>query len=180
MGEVISYPRGKVPKKQMLFEIRDAWDNRVIAPMYLVMNPTTLNLETSWLINRYQTRGAWIEEIYGQNLDVISCTGSTGAFIGQGGLISTGGSYGISSTEAWRNFQALLSVYQNNGETFDPRGAVIKVGSVWLIFDQGVYVGYFSEFSFAEEAIKPFSFSLSFTFKVMRTVMGIAQRTYGE
>lgn len=167
--------RGKGERLPLLFEIRDREGRTVVPPMYLLINPQNFSQKAAQLINRYNTRGAWIEENYGEQLDEVSASGSTAGFVSKWGLVSRSGLEGAPDTEAYRAFEALIAVYRNNGEAYYTDGQVVRLGSVWMSYDGGVYMGYFVSFSVKESADRPFAFQFDFVFKVTRTVVAVVR-----
>ena len=113
---------------------------------------------------------SYVEEYWGEELDEISCNGSTGGFIledlGLNNLSKT-------QTKPYFKFQDLLDVYRNNGDTYDESGRVVKKGNIMLSFDIGSYYGYFDNFNYSEAGDVPFRFVFDFIFKVERSYLGI-------
>lgn len=163
--------------RPLLFEIRDRED-RVAAPaMFVLVNPQNFKQDARQLVNKKQTRGAFVEEYWGQELDEITFDASTAAFVSSRGLVSvsTDGGGNVTDTEAYHNFQALVSMYRSNGEATFSDGQVVRVGSVWMTFDDGSYQGEFRTFSVKDDAEKPFVFTLSATFRARRSIIGVVQ-----
>jgi len=66
-------------------------DGSEIIGVRLMVNPTTLSMNMSKIVNRTQTMTAWIEDHWGEEMDTITLQGSTAAFvIGAGSLRSAG------------------------------------------------------------------------------------------
>lgn len=173
--------RGKAERHPVLFEIHDREGKVALPAMYVLINPQKFSMRASQNINRYPTRGAWVEESYGLNLDEFSANNSTAAFVSDCGLVSPSPKPGsdIPETEAYQAYEALVAVYRNNGEAHFTDGQVVRLGSVWLVYDGGVYQGYFTTFSTKEDAEKPFVFTFDFTFKVARTILTVTPLTQG-
>ena len=139
-----------------------------IPPVTLYVNPTEMNFAYRKLINRYETRAAIIEEHWGDELDVISIEGSTGAFFGDFGL-SVAQRH---ESYAMINFQEILALYRNNACIYDGNGAVISQGDVVITFDNYLITGQFQNFSFDETADDPFRFTFNFSFEAFSTQVG--------
>lgn len=182
--------RGKHERQHMLFEIHDEQGGIVVPAMYLLINPANLSIKSSQTIARTETRGAWVEEVWGQNLDDISCSGVTAAFVTKRGLVAArldsctpvGGVEGkpwdydgVPDTEAYQNMESLIAIYRNNGEAYYSDGSVIRIGSVWIVYDGGIHQGYFTNFNVNEEGSKPYAFSFDFSFKVTKTIVGVTK-----
>jgi len=159
--------RGGIP---LSFQVTSPFDRRkALLPHALVMhvNPTSLNETHAKKKEVLQTRGGWVEQHWGEELDEISAEGSTGAFMN----IYTGLSSVLrQQTIAWDRFRDLYDLYRNNGSVYDPFGNIVLQGNIALMYDRGLYLGYFKTFSFEENETSPFAFSLSWTFKVQQTV----------
>jgi hypothetical protein len=157
----------------MAFQVSSPYNERIaLLPHALVLhvNPASMAVSNSKRVERIQTRGGYVEQHYGDSLDEISCDGSTGAFLNmRTGLASVE----RRSTIAWDRFRDLLSLYRSNGAVYDPFGNIVLQGQVLLLFDRGTYAGTFRTFKYEETDTAPYSFSLSWTFKVVRTVVKI-------
>ena len=132
---------------------------------YMVMhvNPSTFEEQYTKLITRQITRGGYLQQHWGEELDSISCNGSTGAFITTTSGISA---LNRKASIAYRKYLELVALYRNNGLVYDQRGNVIFSGSINLHFDSNIFNGYFENLVIAESSASPFVFDVSFTFKV--------------
>lgn len=160
--------RGTIP---VAFQITSPF-NRGIAllPHALVMhvNPANMTISSNHKVERIQTRGGWVEQHWGDELDEISCDGTTGAFMN----LYTGLSSVLrQQTVAWDRYRDLYDLYRNNGSLYDPYGNIVLQGNVMLMYDRGVYLGTFRSFDVEETDATPFSFNLSWTFKVEVTFL---------
>jgi hypothetical protein len=143
-----------------------------LLPHALVMhvNPANFNESYTKKVERFQTRGGWIEQHWGDELSEITADGSTSAFIN----IYTGTSSLLrQQTIAWDRQRDLHDLYRNNGDVYDPYGNIVLKGNVLLMYDRGQYIGYFSNFEIEETDASPFTFSLSWTFKVEQIIQQI-------
>jgi len=170
----------KYPGRRMSFYIVDdvLSDKTQVPPLYLQYNPENMKQDFVKKINRYYTFTAVIEEHWGEELDTITCKGSTGAFIldsdGQARFRGLEGlsTYFRSYSRPYFKFQELVDLYRNNGAVYDLKGMVVRMGYVVMQFDEGVYRGYFENFNVYEAADKPFRFTFDFIFKVENTKIG--------
>ena len=66
-------------------------DGTEILGVRLMVNPTTLSVNMSKIVNRTQTMTAWIEDHWGEEMDTVTLQGSTAGFvIGAGSLRGAG------------------------------------------------------------------------------------------
>lgn len=168
--------RGGIP---MAFQITSPLNpSRILLPHALVMhvNPNNLDDSQTKKIERFQTKGGWVEQHWGDELDEISASGSTGAFM----HIYTGLSSLLRQrTIAWDRYRDLLELFKNNGSVHDPRGNIALRGQVMLMYDRGTYLGAFRTFETKETSDSPFAFALSWTFKVEHTITKISPQRVG-
>jgi hypothetical protein len=150
----------------MAFQVTSPFDRtRCLLPHALVMhvNPQSMQVTHNKQVERIQTRGGWVEQHWGDQLDEISCNGSTGAFMN----IYTGLSAVLRQrTIAWDRFRDLHDLFRNNGSVYDPAGNIVLQGQIMLMYDLGVYTGTFRTFQFEETAESPFAFQVNWSFKV--------------
>lgn len=157
----------------MAFQVTSPFNrNILLLPHALVLhvNPTSLQETGNQKVERIQTRGGFVEQHWGHDLIELSADGSTGAFMN----IRTGLTSVLRQrTIAWDRFRDLHDLFRHNGSVYDPFGNIVLQGDVMLMFDRGIYFGGFRSFSFDETAESPFSFKVSWTFKVTQTVQSI-------
>lgn len=157
----------------MAFQVTSPFNrNHVLFPHALVLhvNPMSLQETSNQKVERSPTRGGFVEQHWGQDLTELSADGSTGAFMN----IRTGLTSVLRQrTIAWDRFRDLHDLFRHNGSIYDPFGNIVLQGDVMLMFDRGIYYGGFRSFSWEETADSPFSFKISWTFKVTDTVLAI-------
>jgi hypothetical protein len=135
------------------------------------VNPSSLNETHTKKTERFQTRGGWVEQHWGDELTEISASGSTGAFMN----VYTGLSSILRQrTIAWDRYRDLYDIYHNNAAVHDPFGNVVLQGQIMLMYDRGTYMGRFRDFEVEETDESPFAFSLSWSFKVEQTILQVA------
>jgi hypothetical protein len=147
---------------------------RVLMPHSLVLHVNPSSLEEAYVqkVERFQTRGGWVEQHWGQDLTEMSAEASTGAFMN----IYTGLSSVLRQrTIAWDRYRDLHDLYLNNGSVYDPFGNIVLQGQVMILYDRGTYIGTFRTFEVEETDDSPFAFRLNWTFKVEHTLMGLPQ-----
>jgi hypothetical protein len=141
-------------------------------------NPTSLTESMTKNKNVVMTYGGFVEFIWPDELDSISASHSAGAFLGPSGLVN--GSDGLTSpsskssdskkTIAWERFQDLLDLFQNNGTVYDGAGKPVLRGQVLMIYDRGIFQGYFSTFTVTESDELPFTVNIDWEFKVEKII----------
>lgn len=151
--------------------------------MVLHVNPEEMKFSYEKIIERIQTEGGWVEQHYGEGVNSISCSASTGGFMrlytglsnvtGGPGALDLGGTR--RDTLAYESYLDIMSLFHHNGSIYDSRGNVVYQGSIKCSFDGGVWLGWFSDMSVDENADKPYQFSLSWNFVVEHEF--IAMRT---
>jgi hypothetical protein len=161
----------------MAFQVTSPFDRmRVLLPHALVLhvNPNSFAETFTQKKETIQTRGGFVEQHWGSELSEISADASTGAFMN----IYTGLTSVLrQKTIAWDRYRDLFDLYYNNGSVRDPYGAIVLQGHIMLMYDRGTYIGTFRDFSADETEEAPFSFSLSWTFKVEYTVHQVSMVT---
>ena len=155
----------------MAFQVTSPLNSRrVLLPHALVLhvNPANYSENHTKKVERFQTRGGWVEQHWGDDLSEISADGSTGAFMN----VYTGlSSVMRRNTIACDRFRDLHDLFHNNGSVYDPYGNVVLQGNIMLMYDRGTYIGVFATFEFEETAESPFAFRVSWTFKVRETIL---------
>ena len=146
--------------------------------LVLHVNPTSMKMSSTKVIQRIQTRGGYVEQHWGEGARTIAFEMATGGFMRlYSGLsnITTGGDItkigsdvtsGRRDTIAYDKYLDMLSLFHNNGMVYDDRGEIVFNGVIKVIFDEGEYTGWFTDFSVSESAEKPYQFDLSASFTV--------------
>ncbi len=142
---------------------------RIIVPHALVLqvNPSELNPAFTRRVERTQTRGGWVEQDFGEELDQVSASYRSGAFINV--------AEGLAKKNPWDTFahdriMDLYELYRNNALIYDDRGRPVFRGSVLMMFDVATYIGYFSDLEMTWEDENPFSLNGSFNYKAERVL----------
>lgn len=162
----------------MAFQVTSPFNRRrVLLPHALVLhvNPNTINETHNQKVERFQTRGGFVEQHWGHDLVEISADASTGAFM----HIKTGLTSVLRQrTIAWDRYRDLHDLYLNNGSIRNPFGDIVLQGHIMLMYDRGVYLGTFRTFSVDETDDSPFAFSLSWAFKIEHTLTQVADNSF--
>lgn len=182
-GQAYSYftKRGR----PVLFQITDPTNQPIYSYLLaLHVNPESFDETFAKSKTVAMTRGGWVEWNWPDELDSLSASASTGAFIGPDSGLTSGsdgkgsnitgstrrGSAGRQGTMAWERQEDLLDLFHNNGAVFDGNGQPVLRGRVMCIFDRGIYIGHFTTFSVKETDDKAFSFALDWEFKIEETI----------
>jgi hypothetical protein len=157
----------------MAFQVTSPFNRyKTLLPHALVMhvNPTSINEAYNQKIERFQTRGGYQEQHWGQDLTEVSADASTGAFMN---IYSGLSSIVRQRTIAWDRYRDLHDLYQNNGSVYDPFGSIVLQGNIMLMYDRGTYLGTFRTFEVEETEDSPFAFKMSWSFKIEQTILAV-------
>jgi len=162
---------GPIP---MAFQVTSPF-NRLWALMphalVLHVNPSSISETNTQKVERFQTRGGWVEQHWGHELIDITVDQSTGAFMN----IYTGLTSVLRQrTIAWDRYRDLHDLYRNNGSVYDPHGNIVLQGHIMLMYDRGSFLGTFRSFEVSETDEAPFTFKMSWSFKIEHTIMLMA------
>lgn len=139
--------------------------------MVLHVNPSTMGIKYAKVIERTQTKSGFVEQHFGDGAQSIDFEAATGGFMRlYTGLSSntsptmTGGTR--RETLAYDSYLDLLALFHSNGSVYDITGQIALQGKIKMMFDGGVFYGWFTSFQVQETADKPFQFSLTTAFEV--------------
>lgn len=147
-------------------------------PLRMMVNPQSFKVSAEKVIASNWGRSGHIVEHWGEQQDKIEGSGKVAAFYsmdannaGGPGLTRTARHYSAS----YQNFLGLFLLYKNNGGVYFrdptlPDGAkgnnLAVVGSVYLYFDNILYLGSFDSLTVNESDEAPFTLEYSFSFTV--------------
>lgn len=120
----------------------------------LFLNPETITVKKSVLLDKKQTRGGFVVQFWGHDLETIEVKAATAYFeISKNPLAA---------------FELLKrQCYQGRFHTSQPfRGSPI----IGMVYESQALKGYFNNFDFTISADKPFKIEYSFTFTVTENV----------
>lgn len=107
-------------------------DGTEILGVRLMVNPTTLSVNMSKIVNRTQTMTAWIEDHWGEEMDTVTLQGSTAGFvIGADSLRSAGKIHqGLTEQTSVAGANARAEFYQDLGlvNSSDSLGVNVEPG----------------------------------------------------
>ena len=163
-------------------------------PLRLLVNPQSFKLTPEKIISEGNWgRNGPIIEHWGDNQDKLEVSGKIAAFYSMDAsgqqLIpikstsptpgSPGNGPGLGRTarqfsQSYQNFLSLWLLYKNNGGVWlpdinDPTGRQTNLsllGSIYIYYDDTLYVGSFDSFNINEDETVPFSLSYDFSFTV--------------
>lgn len=164
-------------KKAIIWQIDGLPDKLKVPDLIIRLNPNSLKSDFAQLINRKRTYGGFIEEHWGEQLDSLSMDSLTSSFYGASGLTSIN----RRDTDAYREFNELVSIYRNNGSIYDPQSRkLIAQGTIVMNYDFAIYQGFFERFSISDTADKPFDLKFSFSFKVTQELYPGRARSFRQ
>ncbi len=161
-------------KRPVIFDVLgpDMETSLLPSDLRLVMhyNPTSMSISYTKHIERIQTDGGYVEQHWNDSPTEISLEATTGAFMRMytGLSTTTNPAYGGTRREtiAYDKYLDMLALFHHNGSVYDSSSRIVLQGIIKMTFDQGVYLGWFSNFSVSESAEKPNSLSFTFTLSV--------------
>lgn len=154
--------------------------------LMLAINPNEFSKSLTKRITQSRKRstsrdaGAYLHNFAYDELDVLSCSGTSAMFYGSNGLtVQT-----RKDSLGYRNLKSLIEIYRNNGRNYFTRpgstgilsqvsggDSIIKsVGRVIIAYDDTIYQGTFDSFKLDETDQKPFNFTFNFQFTVTKTI----------
>lgn len=152
---------------------------RIVVPHALVLqvNPSELSPSFSRVVERIQTRGGWVEQDHGEQLDDVSATFRSGAFIHVRQGLAKHNPY---DTFAMDKILDLYELYRNNGLIYDDRGRPVFAGAVIMSYDAAIFIGSFRSLEMQWQAENPFSLNGTFSFKTEKILWNLSTVPGGE
>lgn len=156
---------------------------RSIPPLILLVNPQEFRRSHENLVDAgTKTRvgnivHTWLEQPVKINASGVSAAQFAVAADMSGGLTT----YNRVHSLSYRNLMSLVMIYKNNGSLYDVAsgasedgsvgsaagdGSIILPGSVFIYYDDHVYIGSFDSFGITDDAGKPHNLAYTFTFTV--------------
>ena len=175
-------PEAYSPKRgrPILFQVVSPGTN---SPLYsyllaLHVNPEALDERMAASKTVAPTRGGWVEFRWPNELTSLSGDNTSGTFYSPSSGLSAGSAatqlnanaLGRQGTMAWERQEDLLDLFHNNGMVFAGNGQPVIRGQVMMIYDRGIFYGYFSTFEVAEDDAHAWSFHLSWEFMIEKTL----------
>ena len=145
---------------------------RATPPLVMLINPSQFSRNYENAVDSSpKTRHGHVVHAWLERPMKIGCTGVTaGQYVvdmeGAGGLTNANRIHSIS----YGNLLSLVAIYKNNGIVYSgPEGEIgipIVPFTIFIYYDDHVYLGSFDDFSVEDSADKPFQMSYSFSFTV--------------
>ena len=156
--------------------------------MVLHVNPSSMGLNYTKMIERIQTKGGFVEQHWGEGVDSIDFNVATGGFMrvfsGLSNITGGQGAYDSKGTRretlAYDKYLDLLALFHNNGSVYDVSGKIVFQGVIKITFDGGIYFGWFSDFGVTEAADKPYQFELTTKFTVNHEIQRFRTLPYNR
>lgn len=161
-------------------------------PLRLLVNPSTFKVSSEKIASdgNWSRNGAIIEH-WGDQQDKIDASGRLAAFLAidanNPDQYADGSSPGLTRvarnyTASYQNFLSLYLLYKNNGylltsglEQRNVQGKFSSrlslVGSVYIYYDNSLYIGSFDNFTITETDDKPYTLEYNFQFTVRATFL---------
>jgi len=165
--------------RPILFQVVSPSNGESLFPVLLALhtNPGSVEERMVKTKNVVPTYGGFVEFVWPDELTTVSASHSTGAFLSpDAGLASgddradaRGGTSSRRHTMAWERQEDLLELFHNNGVVFDSAGLPAIRGRVMMVYDRGVFMGHFTTFEVDESDDKPWTFELTWEFRVEET-----------
>lgn len=169
----------KLAPKPMFFELDI---NDAPPPLALLINPTDFNMSFTKKATpsrgrpSSRNRAAFSIQFAHDELDVLSCSGTSAQFYGKKGLTRENAHQSL----GYRNFRSLVEIYRNNGSNYNLRqkdsfvtggdGLIESVGRVIIVYDDVIYRGSFDNLSVIESDANPFNLQFNFQFTVSEKI----------
>jgi len=165
-------------KRPVVFDILGPdWETSLLPEdlkLVLHVNPSTMSVKYDRAVERIQTRGGFVEQHWGDKTQTLDFNIATGGFMrlysGLSNITSPDFGGTRRETIAYDKYLDMLALFHNNGSIFDLKGDIVLQGIIKIVFDGGVYLGWFNTFSVSESADKPYQFMMSATFEVHREI----------
>ena len=163
-------------KKPVVFDILAPDYETSLLPegmkMVLHVNPQSMTVNYAKVIERTQTMGGYVEQHWGDGARTIDFNMATGGFMrlfsGLSNITGGPGAYNAGGTRretiAYDKYEDMLAIFHNNGSIYDTAGKIVFQGIIKIMFDGGIYLGWFSNLNMTEDSSKPYQFTLTTNF----------------
>ncbi len=134
--------------------------------LVLHANPSQVSVTRPKLTTTANTERGRVRWHYGQAVAQFSMEGATGGFVrmyaGLTGLASMARNIpSRRETIAYERYRDLLALFRNNACVYSSRGTPIHYGVIVVTYDGASYRGWWSSFTSAEDASRPYQFTVS-------------------
>ena len=153
---------------------------RSIPQLILLVNPQEFRRSHENMMDIVKTRVGNVVHTWLEQPIKISASGVSAAQYAVAADMSGGlSNYNRIHSLSYKNLMSLALIYKSNGSVYDVMvatkkgdagaagdGTIIIPGSVFIYYDEHVYIGSFDNFSITDDATKPHNLAYSFTFTV--------------
>jgi len=159
-------------------------------PLRMLVNPASFKVSSEKVVSdgNWGRNGPIIEH-WGEQQDKVEGSGKLAGFYA---IDANGGSLGSVSNSpgltrmarnfslSYQNFLSLWLLYRNNGGVWLPDATSTQtqkttnlalVGSIYVFYDNIIYIGSFDSFNVTESDLSPFTLEYSFSFSVRATYL---------
>jgi len=152
-----------------------------LPPLKMLVNPNSFAVaHTKVVADANWSRTGPIVEHWGEEQDAISASGQLAGFYAVDGVSGNGGP-GLTRmarqfSQSYQNFMALYLLYRSNAGVYmedqtgvtpsEKRVNLALLGSVYIFYDNILYIGSFENFNITETDEKPFTLEYNFSFRV--------------
>lgn len=161
-------------------------------PLRLLVNPTSFKISSEKVVSDGNwTRNGPIIEYWGENQDKLDASGKLAGFFSIDAVNpapdAQGESPGLTRgarqySASYQNFMSLYLLYRNNANVYtmakdisDTKEIALNrlsmVGSMYIYYDDTMYIGSFDNFSITESDATPYSLEYNFQFTVRATFL---------
>lgn len=165
-------------QKAQIQAIQQALDKmKRTPPLMMLVNPNKFGVKGEKIVQDGNWgRNGHIIEFWGDQQDKISASGRVAGFFAmdtQNANMPGLTRWARNFSAAWQNFQSLFQLYRSNGAMFLPDPFtenklvnLTMMGSIYIYYDNTLYIGSFDSFSMTEGDTAPHTVDYSFEFTV--------------
>ena len=145
-----------------------------IPALMMLVNPSEFTRNYEHTTDPVKTRSGYVVNMWLEKPITISSKGVTAAQYafradGSGGLVS----FNRIQSASYQNLMSLVSIFKNNGNIFTDtsfgdsnQGIPLIAMSLYIYYDNHLYIGSFDEFEVTDDGNKPYNLSYSWKFTV--------------
>jgi len=145
-----------------------------IPALMMLVNPSEFTRNYEHTTDPVKTRSGYVVNMWLEKPVTISSKGVTAAQYafrsdGSGGLVS----FNRIQSASYQNLMSLVSIFKNNGNIFTDtsfgdsnQGIPLISMSLYIYYDNHLYIGSFDEFEVTDDGNKPYNLSYSWKFTV--------------
>lgn len=180
--------------RPMLFQVMKPDQLQPLYTTFLALHTGPRSIEERMTQSKTvtMTYGGFVEFVWPEELGSLAAESSTGSFFSpESGLtagnerLSRGGAKGGRTpgrrgTIAWERKEDFLELFRMNGCIFNGVGQPVIRGRIMCIYDRGIFIGHFTTFEEGEDDTHPYTFELSWEFKIEYAVYRLPDTASSE